>query len=56
MVSRAGDAVYINERKWDVLDMLRGVILKHLLELEGQKKISQVKIQMKTWKLGPICM
>ena len=56
LASRAGDAVYLSERKLDVLDMLRVVKLKHLQELEGQKKIFQEKIQMKTWKLGPICM
>lgn len=56
LASGAGDAIYLSEKKWDVLDMLRNVILKHLQELEGQKKILQEKIQMKAWKLGPICM
>jgi len=56
LASRAGNAIYLSERKWDGLDMLKDVVLKHLQELEGQKKILQWKIQMKTWRLGPICM
>jgi hypothetical protein len=27
-------AVYISEGKWDILDMLRDVILKHLQEFD----------------------
>jgi len=37
LASRAGDAVCLSGRKWDVPDTLRDVILKHLQELEGQR-------------------
>ena len=55
-VAELGTVFICSGRKWDVLDMLRDVILKHPQEMERQKKIAQEKIRMKTCELGPICM